>query len=162
MKPFDGPANFHMKIRPYSPQDRQACLDILEENTPEFFVREDREALNAFLLDLPGPYFVVEEQGAIIACGGWAPEADRVAVLTWGMVRRRLHRRGIGRTLLRFRLAAISADATVSIIRLRTVQLVQGFFIREGFVAVAVVPNGFGPGLDRVTMELRLRAAVER
>jgi ribosomal protein S18 acetylase RimI-like enzyme len=150
-----------MQIRPYLAQDRQACFDILEENTPEYFVREDRDALAGFLLNLPGSYFVAEDQGTIVACGGWAKEADHVAVLTWGMVRRGLHRRGIGRALLRFRLEAMRADATVSTARLRTVQLVQGFFAREGFAVVDVVANGFGLGLDRVTMELRLRSAEE-
>ena len=29
----------------------------------------------------------------------------------------------------------------------------QGFFIREGFSVIDVVRNGFGAGLDKVTME---------
>ena len=150
-----------MQIRPYSVQDRPACLDILRENTPEFFVREDLAELDTFLSNRPGPDFVVEEACDIIACGVWAPEAKGVAVLTWGMVRRGLHRRGIGRALLRFRLEAIRADATVAQVHLRTVQLVQGFFVREGFTVVEVVPNGFGLGLDRVTMALRLHTASQ-
>jgi len=40
----------------------------------------------------------------VIACGGWAMTSGDAAVLTWGMVRRALHRQGIGRSMLRFRL----------------------------------------------------------
>jgi hypothetical protein len=45
-------------------------------------------------------------------------------------------------------------------VRLRTVPLVQEFFARQGFDVVDVVPNGYGAGLDRVTMALQLRVAV--
>jgi N-acetylglutamate synthase-like GNAT family acetyltransferase len=151
-----------MKIRPYSEKDRQACLDILHENTPEFFIAEDHDSLDEFLSHPPGPYFVGEEQGRIVACGGWALDNEEVAALTWGMVRRGLHRRGLGRLLLRFRLDEIRKYSRAGMARLHTVQLVQGFFAKEGFTEIATVPNGFGPGLDRVTMELRLRAAVEQ
>ncbi len=149
-----------MEIRSYSVLDLQACLEILEGNTPEFFVPEDRDDFSEFLDNLPGPYFVIEEQGTIIACGGWAMDAENVAALTWGMVRRNLHRRGIGRDLLRYRLKTIRDDGRAKLVRIRTVQLVQGFFAREGFAVVDVVPNGFGAGLNRVTMDLQLRAAV--
>jgi ribosomal protein S18 acetylase RimI-like enzyme len=80
-------------------------------------------------------------------------DADGVADLTWGMVRRDLRRRGLGRELLRFRLNAIHNDSRATLVRVRTAQLVQGFFIREGFSVIDVVVNGFGPGLDKVTME---------
>ncbi len=149
-----------MKIRSYSRQDRQGCLDILDENTPEYFISSDRNSLDEFLAELPGPYFVGEEQGSVIACGGWAMESGDVAVLTWGMVRRALHRRGIGRSMLRFRLDAIGREHRVSLVRLHTAQLARGFFAREGFRVVNVVPDGFGPGLDRVTMELELATAI--
>jgi N-acetylglutamate synthase-like GNAT family acetyltransferase len=145
-----------MHIRPYADHDRQACLDILSDNTPEFFVPADRDSLCEFLAKLPGPYFVGEEQGAVVACGGWAIESADVVVLTWGMVRRDLHRRGMGRALLRFRLDDARRATQASVARLRTVQLVQGFFAKEGFRVTSVVPDGFGPGLDRVTMELAL------
>ncbi|MBI2924911.1 MAG: GNAT family N-acetyltransferase [Verrucomicrobia bacterium] len=146
-----------MKIRPYARRDRQACLDILEGNTPEFFVPEDRDVLAAFLENLPGPYLVAEEQESIVACGGWAMDSEGVADLTWGMVRRTFQGREIGHALLRHRLRSIREETGATIARVRTTQLVQRFFAHEGFIVVAVVPNGFGPGLDRVTMNLRLR-----
>jgi GNAT superfamily N-acetyltransferase len=142
-----------MNIRSYSQSDRHACLEILESNTPEFFILTDCDGYGAFLDNLPGPYFVLEEFRQIAACGGWAMDADGVADLTWGMVRRDLHRRGLGRELLRFRLNAIHNDSRATLVRVRTAQLVQGFFIREGFSVIDVVLNGFAAGLDKVTME---------
>src|SRR4030095_11637810 len=145
-----------MNIRSYSQSDRHACLEILESNTPEFFIPTDCDGYGAFLDNLPGPYFVLEEFGQITACGGWAMDADGVADLTWGMVRRDLHRRGLGRELLRFRLHAIRHDNRRTVVRGWTAQLVQGFFVREGFSVVDVVLSGFGAGLDKVTMQAAL------
>jgi hypothetical protein len=73
------------------------------------------------------------------------------------MVRREFHRRGLGRELLRFRLNAIRNDGRATVVRVRTAQLVQEFFVREGFSVVDVVLNGFGTGLDKVTMEAVLQ-----
>ena len=81
-----------MKIRNYSVHDRQSCLQVLDGNTPEFFVPKDRDDFSRFIDNLPGPYFVIEDRGIIVACGGWAMDAEEVAALTWGMVRRDLHR----------------------------------------------------------------------
>src|SRR5215510_10334224 len=141
-----------MKIRSYSVVDRDACLQILGGNTPEFFIPRDRDDLTNFLDQLPGPYYIVEKAGTIAACGGWAMDDDQIAALTWGMVRRDLHRQGIGRFLLHHRLNAIRDDGRARLVRIRTVQLVQGFYECEGFEVVDVVPNGYGDGLDRVTM----------
>jgi hypothetical protein len=129
-----------MNIRSYSQSDRHACLEILESNTPEFFIPTDCDGYGAFLDNLPGPYFVLEEFGQIAACGGWAMDADGVADLTWGMVRRDLHRRGLGRELLRFGSTRSTTTAGV----------------------VDVVLDGFGAGLDKVTMESVLSSPNKR
>jgi N-acetylglutamate synthase-like GNAT family acetyltransferase len=147
-----------MDIRPYAGRDRQTCLEILEGNSPEFFLLKERDDLAAFLDNLPGPYFVLDDNGRIDACGGWAIDPDRVAVMTWGMVRRELHRQGLGRALLRFRLNDIRNHSKATRVRVRTVPLTQGFFVREGFEIVDVVPDGYGAGLDKVTLEAPVRA----
>jgi predicted GNAT family N-acyltransferase len=151
-----------MEFREYSPLDRQACVEILESNTPEFFVETDGKDYATFLDHLPGPYYVVSERGRVVGCGGWALDSTEVAALTWGMVRRDSHRRGLGRELLHRRLSAIRDDARAGTVRIRTVQLVQTFYQREGFTIVDVVPNGFGEGLDRVTMDLHLGEPTAR
>ena len=144
-------------IRPYTVEDAAVCMDILEVNTPEFFLPADRQELAAFLDDLPEPYFMVEEQGRIVARGGWAMDPEGVADLTWCMVRRNSQRCGIGCMLLHHRLAGVRTESSASRARVRTTQLVQGFFAREGFREVEVIPAGFGAGLDQVTMEHCLR-----
>src|SRR5688572_6838875 len=93
-----------MVIRPYEPTDREACLRVLDSNVPEYFLASDRDEVAAFLDDLERlgvRYFVVEDGGAIVACGGVAvDEQTKDARLCWGMVERARHRQGIGRRLL--------------------------------------------------------------
>jgi N-acetylglutamate synthase-like GNAT family acetyltransferase len=149
----------HLRIRPYTEPDREACLAVIRSNTPEHFVATDEDLLARFLDDLPGPYFVVEDrEGTVVACGGIAEEEDAsVATLCWGIVAGDRHRSGIGTTLLQHRLAAfLPAHPHVQCLRVNTTQRVQGFFERHGFRVIAVHPGGYGPGLDHVRMERRL------
>ena len=144
-----------MRIRPYEPADRAACLALFDGNVPDYFTGADRADFAAFLERVPATFLVIEERG-IVACGGWYLDAER-AGLAWGMVERSLHARGLGRALLEERLRRIREDGRARVIDLRTTQKVQGFYERLGFGTTRVLRDGFGPGLDRVEMALVLR-----
>jgi hypothetical protein len=152
-----------MKLREYGAADRAVCLALFDGNTPEFFHAAERQDFAQFLDDLPGPYFVLEsDSGDVIACGGYAlPAGGSSAGLCWGMVARALHRGGVGRLLLVARLDHLCrATEGDLVVVLETSQWSEGFFARLGFSATQRVPDGFGPGLDRVRMEAVLNAAT--
>lgn len=145
-----------MNLRRYTLDDLESCLAIFDRNVPRYFDPSDREEFSAFLRSVPGVYLVgsVQDRG-VVACGGWyVREADPVAGLTWGMVDPSLQGKGLGRALLEERLRQIREDGRARVIRLRTTQRVQGFFERAGFMKKETLADGFGPGLDRVDMEL--------
>ena len=141
-------------IRPYVPNDREACLDLLRGNIPEHFSPAEAEEFARFLDALPGPYFVAEIDGRIVGCGGIAAEKDGVtATLCWGIVDARHQRGGVGTKLLERRLGGFLAEhPEIRRVQTHTSQKVQGFYARHGFVVASVVPQGFGPELDEVTM----------
>jgi N-acetylglutamate synthase-like GNAT family acetyltransferase len=141
-------------IRPYVPNDREACLDLLRSNIPEHFSPPEAEEFARFLDALPGPYFVAEIDGRIVGCGGIAAEKDGVtATLCWGIVDARRQRGGVGTKLLERRLGEFLAEhPEIRRVQTHTSQKVQGFYARHGFAVVSVVPQGFGPDLDQVTM----------
>jgi GNAT superfamily N-acetyltransferase len=146
------------EIRPYRKSDQDACVAIFTSNTPDYFDPHDRAELIAFLDELPGPYFVCNVEGrGVSACGGYytRPE-EQLAGLTWGMVHRDLHRHGLGRQMLEYRLAEIRAIPLIRRIRARTTQVSEAFFRRCGFVAASRQADGFGVGLDLVELELML------
>jgi len=149
--------SFAMKIRPYTPDDLEACLTIFDRNAPKYFALSDRPEFSTFLGNPSGVYLAGEMEGwGVIACGGWyIKETEQVAGLTWGMVNPSLHGKGLGRILLAERIRQIREDGRVRQIELRTTPLVQGFFERSGFLQKRIVPDGLGRGFDLVEMELR-------
>lgn len=145
-----------MQIRPYVTADREPCLKIFRGNVPIYFAASDEAQFANFLDDQIGPYWVVVDDGGIVACGGVAldhPEAG-IATLCWGMVAADKHRHGIGSALLQQRIDHIAAEQPATrLLRANTTQLAQSFFERHGFVSVQVVTDGYGAGLNHVVMD---------
>lgn len=147
-----------MGLRDYRPVDRAACLALFEGNVPEYFAPSERADFEAFLDAIDFPYLVIEEQGGVLACGGWARRRfdPGIVDLCWGMVRRDLHKTGLGRRLLEARLAQVRAAADIRAVMLQTTQHTEGFFARYGFVTRQVVSDGFAAGFHLHEMRLDL------
>lgn len=142
------------RLRRYRASDRAACLALFAGNVPDYFAELERADFLA-TLDGIADYWVLEAPGeGVVACGGYAPveQAPRTAALCWGMVRRDLHRRGLGARLLRERLRRLDRDPAYAQVLLETTQHSRGFYARYGFVAVREVRDGFAPGFDLVEM----------
>lgn len=137
-----------MRIRSYPPSDREACLRVLDTNVPEYFLATDRADVGAFLdaLEEKGiHYLVIEEDDAIVACGGVAVSDAKDARMCWGMVRRDLHRRGLGSVLLAARLVE-GANMGAKTASLDTVPQVEAFYVKMGFALVASTKDHYAPG----------------
>lgn len=154
-----------MRLRHYTPADEAACLAIFDSNTPEYFARHERAEYQDFLAHQGNrPYFVVEDaDGTVVAAGGYLRAAGGAeAWLTWGMVARHRHRRGLGRFLLVARLERLCRELSASggslNVRLDTSQHTWPFFAREGFTTERITENGYAPGYHRYDMVLRLDA----
>ncbi len=147
-------------LRPFAPEDAAACLALFDGNTPRYFAPGERAEFAAFLQALPRadwPYWVMWRGGVAVACGGLILDAPaRRAGLSWGMVDVRLHGTGLGRRLTEARLAQARRRPGLAAVTMETSQHTQGFYARLGFAVQAVTPDGFGPGLDRWDMVLRL------
>lgn len=146
-------------VRPYQPADRDACLDLFDSNVPGFFAANERSDFIAFLDDLPGPYFILEDAaGMIVGCGGYAAmnENGTAAALCWGMVRGDRHKEKLGSRLMEARLEQITADSRFKTVEIETTPFSRGFFERYGFREQYVKPDGFAPGFDLVKMTLFL------
>jgi len=149
--------------RRYRPGDRTACLAIFDSNTPPFFAPEERAEFGRFLetLERAGwPYLVLTRAGRVVACGGLIVEAEPSrASFTWGMVDRAHHGQGLGTRLTQARLALARELPGIAELVLATSQHSRGFYEGIGFTAQCLTPDGFGPGLDRWDMILRLDEA---
>jgi len=146
-----------MDLRPYLQSDRSACLAVFDSNVPEFFDPVERGGFDEFLKCPDCHYLVMEHDGAIVGCGGYAVEMEEgLARLVWGMVRRDSHKLGLGRFLLLFRLREIGKAGGIRIVRLDTSQHAVPFFRKQGFKDTGIVRNGYAPGLDRIEMTMKL------
>ena len=154
-------------LRRYRGEDRAACLALFDSNVPDYFAALERADFIRTLDEIDDgivAYWLIEREGeGVVACGGYAASDGEasVAVLCWGMVRRDLHRRGLGERLLSERLRRIDADPAFAWCVLETTQHSRGFYARHGFRAVREQRDGFAPGFDLVEMRRARNGAVD-
>ncbi|HEY6391385.1 MAG TPA: GNAT family N-acetyltransferase [Bryobacteraceae bacterium] len=139
-----------MELRSYSSADRDLCLAVFDSNTPRVFDPGARREFEEFLDRRDCPYFVMEHDGAIVGCGGYAIE-QALARLVWGMVRCDSHGLGLGRYLLLFRLREITKAGGIQTVHLETPRHSAQFYEKQGFKVI-----GAASGLDRVEMMMKL------
>ena len=141
-------------FRPYSPDDRAACVALFAANTPHWFAAHEQEQYESFLDEAPAQYFVMlEENGAIAGAGGIEPETARgVGWLTWGMVDSTRHGQGLGKTLLEYRLELLRANLRVNRVCIDSSQHTAPFYEKYGFTTQRVIPDGYALGLHRHEM----------
>lgn len=149
-------------IRNYTASDRDACRAIFVSNMPTFFAPEELVDFDDWLDgyrkkdvsdDTVDAYFVLENDGRLLACGGFFLElSSRLATMTWGMVANDQHGKGYGRQLLLYRIEQIRTILPDATIALDTSQHAYRFFGKLGFSVQKVTPNGYAKGLDRYDM----------
>lgn len=132
--------------------DLSACMDVMRTNVPASFVKDDMDTFESWLRASRCPFLVCRRKGELIGCGGYSVDSGNdVGWLRWGMVRRDQHRRRVGSSILRERLARLG-ELGVRTVRVDTSQHSQGFFLRHGFGVLATHPDGYWEGHDRVEM----------
>lgn len=140
-------------IRPYVAADRQACIAIFRSNLPRYFDSSELPEFEAFLDKPIADYFVLELSGSVVGCGGCYVRGG-VGRLSWGMVSREHHRTSMGSKLLAWRIDKLFQQPEISEIAIDTSQHTAGFFARHGFRTTQQVADGFGVGIDLVSMSL--------
>ena len=133
-----------MEIRPYTAGDREGCLGVWESASPA----AERGEFEAYLDGGGQRFFVAEQDGAVIGCGGFAVHGN-AARLEWGMVRREWQRQGLGRFLLFYRMRAIGKAGEAEMVSAECPAAVAGFYAKQGF-------REAGAAAGRVTMVKRL------
>ena len=143
--------------REYTTADRDECLHVFRSNVPKFFRDHEQPDFEAFIDAGECPYFVIEESGTVVGCGGYGVRTvSDHADLCWGMVDQSRHGQRLGEFLLLLRLSEILRDPGIKAVRLATSQLTDGFFQRYGFAVCLRQENAIADGLDEVEMLLEL------
>lgn len=153
-------------IRPYTPADYSRCLAIFNSNVPKFFTPGEAEDYARWLSglgELPTHrydkgelhYFVAEQSGSVLACGGWGiREGADHATLVWGAVDNEYHRLGIGHALTEFRISNFRQHYPSFPLTIDTSHHTAPFYEHFGFRTEKFTENGYAPGLHRHDMRL--------
>lgn len=142
-------------FRPFRRDDESACLDIFDANCPAFFAPNERAEYEAYLDSVPAGYEVCEVNARV--CGGFgiADAGDGASVISWILLSPEVQGMGIGSQMMH-RIVQKSRTLNAALIRIATSPKAVDFFARFGAVRQSTTKNGWGPGMDRVDMELAL------
>lgn len=163
----DPTARPSLLLRPYALGDREGCLEVFDSNVGEYLHAEERPDFDGWLSAPKGVFLSLERDGQVIGCGGHAtdliPASDRSEPelrMTWGLLHRQEHGRGLGDWLFLARLVHGAKTTGVARASLGTTPRVAPFFERFGFRRIAYRPDGWGPGLHRLDLILGLQSEV--
>ena len=149
-----------MNIRPFTQKDETACVAIFNSIDDEFFgLLKEADYRKWILRSLTNPdhyYYVVEEAGEIVGCGGFLIIQDqKKGIVAWGMVHPDQQKKGYGVQLLDFRIAEIKQKlSSGAIVTLDTTQQTTEFFEKRGFVVTQKHEDYHKKDLHRFDMEL--------
>lgn len=144
-------------IRRYANKDKKELLGILKLNIPKYF---DESEVNDFIEYLDKEvedYFVIEENGVIIACGGINYFLDDASArISWDIVHPEFQRKGIGKKLLLYRIEQIKKKKNINLIIVRTSQLAYKFYQKAGFQMEKIEKGFWAEGFDLYLMRLEV------
>lgn len=142
-------------FRPYSPADKQCCLDIFDRNCPEFFSPNERADYEGFLDAHADNYEVCCIGSAVVGACGLIGSDMESRNLNWILLASKLQGAGIGSTMMQ-RVIKAARALRLKHIRIAASHKSAAFFARFGAVATESISDGWGPGMHRIDMELRL------
>ena len=144
-------------IRPYQIEDKQKVIDLLRLNIPQYFDYTEESDFIQYLDNFAEHYFVVEETGQLIACGGINYlEDESIARISWDMVHPDFQSKGIGKQLSLYRINEIKKNVKVKVILVRTSQLAFKFYEKMGFTLEKIEKDYWAKGFDLYLMNMSL------
>lgn len=102
----------------------------------------------------------MEDHGKIIGSGGINYFADaKLARISWDIIHPDFQGKGIGKELTLYRIDQIRKNPQISLIVVRTTQLVYQFYRKMGFELEKVEQDFWAKGFDLYQMTLELNKA---
>ncbi len=132
---------------------RHSCLALFDANCPEFFAPNERSDYETFLNAVPAGYEVCLVGDEIVGAFGLIGSDPGCANLNWILLDPKSQGRGIGSAIMK-RVVESARAAGIAVIRIAASHKSAPFFARFGAVAVRSTPDGWGPGMHRIDMEL--------
>ena len=142
-----------MFFRPYRANDRETCLQLFDGNCPAFFAPNERSDFEQFLDAAVDRYQVCLVDGHIVGAYGVYPDGPDCWALRWILLSRHVQGQGIG-TAMMTRIVAELRQVEGARLRISASHKSAPFFAKFGARERTTIPDGWGPGMHRVEMEL--------
>lgn len=144
-----------LKFRDYEPRDHGECLSVFDENCPAFFAPNERADYIAFLTGDSRHYVVAMLEDKVVGAYGVHPLPQNAAALHWILLSPSLHGHGAGSVMMSRVLSQIRAWNR-SPLYISASHRSAPFFSRFGAIEISRELDGWGPGMHRVEMLIRL------
>lgn len=145
----------HIVFRPYTATDEDVCLSIFDANCPEFFAPSERDDYASFLAADTEGYEICVVDELVAGAFGLVGESGRTMSLNWILLSPQSHGLGVGSAIMH-RVVDLGRASGLRMVSIAASHKSAPFFAKFGAVETEVTNNGWGPGMDRVDMELHL------
>ena len=143
-------------FRSYSSADLEPCLRLFDNNCPTYFAPNERAEYQHFLRDGAPGYSVCEAESQIVGAFGLVQQSG-ICRVQWIMISPHIQRAGLGTAMMNEALARARSGGARALL-IAASHKSAPFFARFGARAVRDTPNGWGPGMHRIDMQLELDA----
>ncbi len=143
-------------FRPYSSLDRPCCLDMFDANCPQFFAPNEREDYATFLDSVVSQYQVCAIADRLVGAFGLIGQFSDVGALNWILLDPGVQGSGIG-SLIMDRVVVLSQRSAYRRVNIAASHKSAPFFKKFGAEVIKTTPDGWGPGMHRVDMVLKMR-----
>lgn len=149
------------EFRPYGESDLPSCLAVFDANCPEYFAVNERADYEKFLNGRPNGYTVCVAADQVVGAFGLFNPSPGRATLNWILISPHVHGSGVGSSMMRQAVEQARRSGASSI-SIAASHKSAPFFAGCGAIQLSETPDGWGPGMHRIDMELRVGASPSK
>ena len=140
-------------FRNYKARDKTACLNLFDENCPEYFAPNERTDFEKFLDSSPQNYQVCLKSDNIVGVFGVFKKARKQSRLEWILLSHNAQGFGLG-TIIMEKVLSLAHEQDADVIHIATSHKAYKFFEKKGANILSETKNGWGPDMHRIDMAL--------
>jgi ribosomal protein S18 acetylase RimI-like enzyme len=145
-------------IRKFQPSDKFEIINLLKLNTPVYFAPEEEADLINYLDDETELYYVILFDDKIVGSGGINfSENNTAAKISWDILHPDYQGKSLGTQLLKHRIDILKSMEDVKKISVRTSQVANKFYEKQGFELFEIIKDYWAEGFDLYNMKYGLQ-----
>ena len=148
-----------MRFLPYDDTHFDACMALFDANCPAFFAPNEKADYQVFLKRATDRYRIVVLDGQVVGAFGVLDEGKVGRCrLNWIVVDSACHGNGVGRAIMAETIAA-ARQMRAEVVDIAASDKSAPFFAKFGARKLNYIPDGWGPDMHRIDMELAVATA---